>query len=260
MARNGAQAGATVSTGSVWTEAAWNEPAGLPARGTVLVIPGRGEEPALYRRLGRRLASDAYRVRVLPDPTISSAVTLDRVTGNLASPESPGPRVIAGSDTGALYAAILAASGELAGLDGLILAGMPTASNAPESRQGQRPSWPDELDCRTACTSHRTALNGSALRRGALFGPVPEGWLEAADLSRVKQPVLAIHGAADPVSPLSQARSWYRQAPAARLVSIADGRHDVLNDVTHRTVAATIVLFLERLRLGSDLPEIATAE
>jgi hypothetical protein len=40
-------------------------------------------------------------------------------------------------------------------------------------------------------------------------------------------------------------------------VTIAGGRHDVLNDVTHRTVAATIILFLERLRLGADLPEIA---
>jgi hypothetical protein len=42
-----------------------------------------------------------------------------------------------------------------------------------------------------------------------------------------------------------------------RLVTIAGGRHDVLNDVTHRTVAATIVLFLERLRLGAKMPEIA---
>jgi hypothetical protein len=34
----------------------------------------------------------------------------------------------------------------------------------------------------------------------------------------------------------------------------------VLNDVTHRTVAATIVLFLERLRLGAALPRIAMLE
>jgi hypothetical protein len=30
--------------------------------------------------------------------------------------------------------------------------------------------------------------------------------------------------------------------------------------VTHRTVAATIVLFLERLRLGPELPRIAIDE
>jgi len=90
--------------------------------------------------------------------------------------------------------------------------------------------------------------------------PAGTGWIEQADLSRVKQPVLGIHGAADPISPLADARERYRRAPAAQLVSIADGRHDALNDLTHRTVAATIVLFLERLRLGRDLPAIATSE
>ena len=51
---------------------------------------------------------------------------------------------------------------------------------------------------------------------------------------------------ADPVS-----------APAhlsgAQTAVIAGGRHDILNDVTHRSVAATIVLFLERLRHGADI-------
>jgi hypothetical protein len=66
-------------------------------------------------------------------------------------------------------------------------------------------------------------------------------------------PPLGLHGGADTISPLDQARGHY---PGA-LVTIAGGRHDVLNDVTHRTVAATIVPFLERLRLGADLPVIA---
>jgi hypothetical protein len=43
------------------------------------------------------------------------------------------------------------------------------------------------------------------------------------------------------------------------MVSIADGRHDAFNDITHRT-AATVILFLERLRLGADLPPIAVTE
>ena len=66
-------------------------------------------------------------------------------------------------------------------------------------------------------------------------------------------PPLGLHGGADTISPLDEARGHY---PGA-LVTIAGGRHDVLNDVTHRTVAATIVPFLERLRLGADLPVIA---
>ena len=37
---------------------AWDEPDGLMPRGTVVVVPGRGEVPAVYERFGRRLAAD----------------------------------------------------------------------------------------------------------------------------------------------------------------------------------------------------------
>ncbi len=247
---------------------AWDEPGGLTARGTLLIIPGRGEEPSLYERFGRRLSADAYRVRVLHDPTDDASLTLTQVTAQLASPATAGPRVLVGSDTGALYAVALAAAGDAGQADALILAGLPTLSQATPAPAGQpavapagtAPTWDEELEIRTSCPTHRGVLGRSAVRRGALFGPVPDGWLEQADLGQVKVPVLGIHGAADPVSPLASARARYRQARAAQLVSIAGGRHDVLNDLTHRTAAATVVLFLERLRLGADLPVIATSE
>ena len=35
----------------------WAEPDGLAPRGTLIVIGGRGEAPALYERFGRRIAS-----------------------------------------------------------------------------------------------------------------------------------------------------------------------------------------------------------
>ena len=73
-------------------------------------------------------------------------------------------------------------------------------------------------------------------------------------------PVLGLHGAADPVSPLAAVRERYAAAPHAELVSIAGGRHDAFNDITHRTAAATVVLFLERLRNGADLTPIAVRE
>lgn len=43
-------------------------PRGLLTRGTVVVVPGRGESRATYARFGRRLAADAYRVRVVDPP------------------------------------------------------------------------------------------------------------------------------------------------------------------------------------------------
>ncbi|MFI5064826.1 MAG: hypothetical protein ACHP9Z_12730, partial [Streptosporangiales bacterium] len=81
-----------------------------------------------------------------------------------------------------------------------------------------------------------------------------------ADLGAVDQPVLGIHGADDPVSSLADACARYAAAARAELVSIAGGRHDTLNDLAHRSVAATIVLFLERLRLGPQLPVVAVTE
>jgi alpha-beta hydrolase superfamily lysophospholipase len=233
----------------------WTEPEGIACRGTLVVVPGRGEQPAHYERFGRRVAADGYRVHAVADPTADPARTVSQVSGQLADPGTPGPRVLVGSDTGALFAAGLAATGQLPGLDGLVLAGLPTDEAGPGPG-----SWDQELDVRTACPAHRARLAGPGLRRGALYEPVPDGWTEWADLRAVPQPVLGLHGAGDPVSPLPAARARFAAAAAAELVSIAGGRHDVLNDVTHRTVAATIVLFLERLRLGPELPRIAISE
>jgi alpha-beta hydrolase superfamily lysophospholipase len=233
----------------------WAEPEGIAIRGTLVVIPGRGEQPAHYERFGRRVAADGYRVHAVTDPTLDAALPTSQISDLLTVPGTPRPLILAGSDTGALFAAGLAVTGQVPWLDALVLAGLPTTEASP------RPSsWEDELDTRTACPTHRGRLSGPGLRRGALYEPVPAGWAERADLGAVTQPILGIHGTDDPVSPLAGVRARYPAAASAELVSIAGGRHDVLNDVAHRTVAATIVLFLERLRLGADLPRIAIRE
>jgi pimeloyl-ACP methyl ester carboxylesterase len=250
------------------TAAYWTEPEGIAPRGTLVLIPGRGESPELYERFGRRISNDGYRVHAVADPVADPALATSQV---LAVAADVRPIVLVGSDTGALFAAGLVASGQVTGVDALVLAGLPaspepTASVAAEPGRvagGDEPlpdSWEAELAARTACPTHRGRLAGQGLRRGALYEPVPGDWESLADLGRLEQPVLGLHGAADPVSPLADARERYVQAPRAELVSITGGVHDVLNDVTHRTVAATIVLFLEQLRLGADLPPIAISE
>jgi pimeloyl-ACP methyl ester carboxylesterase len=242
--------------------ASWGEPDGIAPRGTLILIPGRGERPELYERFGRRIAADGYRVHVVADPVTDAALTTAQVLDLAAGVR---PLVLAGSDTGALFAAGLATSSAVADADALVLAGLPvTGDSTGESASGPAASsppasWDAELDSRTACPTHRGRLAGPGLRRGALYEPVPDGWAALADLERVAVPVLGLHGADDPVSPLDDARARYA-APRAELVSIVGGRHDALNDVTHRTVAATIVLFLERLRLGADLPPVAVSE
>jgi alpha-beta hydrolase superfamily lysophospholipase len=247
----------------------WTEPDGIAPRGTLILFPGRGELPGVYERFGRRIASDGYRIHEVTDP-VANATLAESQAARLASAAARGPRpvVLVGSDTGALFAAGLLASGRLGDCDALVLAGLPAAEAGPGPAGGSGLAglgavagrWEAELEARTACPTHQRRLAGPVLRRGALYDPVPDGWAERADLAALRQPVLGVHGTDDPVSPLPAARARYAAARHAELVSITGGRHDVLNDITHRTVAATIVLFLERLRLGPGQPAIAVSE
>ena len=239
------------------TAANWAEPDGIAPRGTLIVIPGRGEGPELYERFGRRIAGDAYRVHAVADPVADPALTTSQV---LAITAEVRPYVLVGSDTGALFAAGLVASGQVTGVDAVVLAGLPTAHSEPGgSGSASAESWEAEL----ARGPPAPPTAGGWRVRGCAGGRCSSrcgGWESLADLGKLAVPVLGLHGTADPVSPLDAARERYRQAPRAELISIAGGVHDVLNDVTHRTVAATIVLFLERLRLGAELAPIAVSE
>ncbi|MFC6063935.1 alpha/beta hydrolase [Streptomyces ochraceiscleroticus] len=231
----------------------WDEPEGIAPRGTLVLLPGRGEHGGVYERFGRRIAADGYRVRALGDATLDPAAVTDEAAKLLRDETLPGPRVLVGSDTGASYAAQLVARAA-PGLDALVLAGLPAGPHSIATA----PDWESELSQRTACPTHQGQLSAdTTFRRRALADAPPP---ELPALARVTLPVLGLHGADDTVSPLKEARHAYRPFPRAELVSLAGTRHDVLNDVTHRTAAATVVLFLERLRLSPELPSIAATE
>jgi hypothetical protein len=146
----------------------WTEAEGIACRGTLVVIPGRGEQPGHYERFGRRVAADGYRVHAVADPTADPAVIVSQVSGQLADPGTVGPRVLAGSDTGALFAAGLAATGQVPGLDAVVLAGLPTDEAGPGPG-----SWDQELDVRTACprASRPAVGSGPAPGRALRAGP-----------------------------------------------------------------------------------------
>ncbi len=213
------------------------------ARGTVVLLPGRGEHAGVYERYGQRLASDGYRVHVLDTPAEAPAAvsTVD------------GPVVLAGSDTGALHALALAGT---VPVQGLLLAGVPADGSAIGTD-----GWAEELEARTACPVHRARLtDDSGVTRGSLAAPVPRRLIEAASRARTDVPVLLLHGGHDLVSPVSTARALARRLPRAELVVVRGGRHDILNDVSHRSVAACVVQWLERLRGGADAPPILDVE
>src|ERR1700753_3439646 len=141
----------------------WTEPAGLNPRGTIVVIPGRGETPEVYERFGRRLSVDAYRVHAVANPVDDPALTEEQVKGLL---DGPKPFVLAGSDTGALFAVQLAASWRVPA-DALLLAGLPTTDDAA-SGSGD---WDAELEARTACPTPRGRQAGPTLQRAPAYEP-----------------------------------------------------------------------------------------
>ncbi|WP_344650167.1 alpha/beta hydrolase [Cryptosporangium japonicum] len=219
-------------------------PPGLNTRGTVLVVPGRGENQRTYARLGARLAADAYHVRVLSG--------VDEVAGAAADPDLVRPLVLIGADTGAASVGALVADGRTAA-DAVVLAGLPGyGTQGPES-------WDEELDTRTHCPTHRGVLTAEATP-GALSTAVDSALLDAAYGSTADLPHLLLVGDADPYADRAALTRVAKALPRARLAVVRDGHHDVLNDLQHRSVAAEIVGFLEALRDSDPLVPFVSVE
>ncbi|WP_374457762.1 alpha/beta hydrolase [Nocardioides sp.] len=227
------------------TVTAWDEPAGATPRGTLVVLPGRGETDASYARFGTRLSADAYKVRLVPVDLDDLTATRERVEKVLADESLPSPKVLVGADTGATLAATLV--GEVAA-DAAVIAGVALPGSTADG------TWEEQVDARTACPVHRSVLDGDLLLdRDALDRPLPWATVE---LSAPDKPVLVVHGTADRITSAAAATEPYLGAADARVWLVEGGRHDILNDVSHRSVAATVVLFLESLKLGAELPPV----
>ncbi|KZX19767.1 Alpha/beta hydrolase family protein [Rathayibacter tanaceti] len=220
----------------------FDEPEGIAARGTLIVLGGRGETPAVYERFGTRIARDAYRVRALGDATAPGV--REEALALLGDPEAVSPVVLVGSDAGASVALEIAATLPDA-VDAVIVAGLPVRAEGGEG-----------IAERTACPTHAGVLEREA-DAGARDAVLPPELLAVA-ASAVRAPLLALHGEADAISPAEEAVAVYRTAPRAEVHLLAGGRHDALNDATHRSAAATVVLFLERVKASAATAEIIT--
>jgi alpha-beta hydrolase superfamily lysophospholipase len=243
-------------------------PAELRTRGTVLVVPGRGEGRTTYTRLGKRLAADSYRVRVLRAPVIDEADiagSLDRLAAALTESVSDvaddgpvRPLVLAGADTGAAaLAALVGRSGPAAPWwpDAVVLAALPTYTEYHAA------GWDEELDVRTHCPVHRGVLTEDpSVRSGELSTAVPAALLEAVYGGAADLPHLLLVGDADPFTDREALSRFTKSLPSARLTSVHGAHHDVLNDLQHRSVAAEIVTFLEALRGAPPLEPIIAVE
>jgi alpha-beta hydrolase superfamily lysophospholipase len=246
----------------------WHQPQGIAPRGTLVVLPGRGEHPLVYERFGRRLAADGYQVHALGTAPDDHTEDVLAWAARAAGPDPVRPVILVGSDTGALQALHAAAGADQRlPVTGIIVAGAaptaaptapPTAVPAADIPQDAARPWEAELAARTACPAHRERLTeDEEFVRGRLDAPVPARLRAEA---RPAVPALVLHGGADPVTPLEQARGLVALLPRGTLGVVHDGLHDVLNDASHRTTAAVVVLWLERLRADPAARPILTVE
>ncbi|MGX9883242.1 alpha/beta hydrolase [Streptomyces sp. NPDC002276] len=228
-------------------------PEGLLVRGTILIVPGRGETRATYTRFGRRLAADAYRVRVVDAPDLATEDLTALATRLAEAAEDTAaengvvrPLVLVGADSGA--AAVAALLGQETGVrpDAVVLAGLPGRAPGTTATAG---SWDEELDVRTSCPAHRGNLTQDPeVRRGSLDDAIPEAVLAAAYEGEADVPVLFLVGDADPLADHEALAHTAKSLSRARLSVVHGAHHDVLNDLQHRSVAAEVVTFLETLR------------
>lgn len=219
--------------------ALWEPAPGVRVRGTLAVIGGRDESARVYERFGRRIATDGYVVGVFETAEQQEARAWLRA-------QDVPPRVLVGSDAGA--AAVLTALAERDEVDGAIVAGTPLGADDATA--------PDAA-ARTACPVHLGVLGdvSSHAEHGTARITLPDaGFLEG-----VAVPVLAVHGGADAIAPFEAATGYLAALPALEVVETVDGLHDALNDHSHRSVAAHVVLWLERLRAGDVSTPIVRA-
>lgn len=240
-------------------------PEGLRERGTVVVVPGRGETPATYRRFGARIAADAYPVTILAWPASSDPSRLGELGDQLADvvgrrgADLPRPLVLVGvDDSAAAVAALVATSAPTPAWwpDAVILAAPPGYG-----QHDLGTDWESELDARTHCPVHRGVLSGDpALARGALGDAISRDLLDLAYGSSSAVPHLVLVGDSDPIADRDALRRLAKGLPVARLTIIRGAHHDVLNDLQHRSVAAEVITFLEILRSGRPLQPILSPE
>lgn len=260
------------SRGRVFHEA-WH-PA-QAARGVVLLAHGYGEHLGLYDALGQRLTAEGLAVHALDfaghgrsdgpravveswDDNVADLLRLAAIAGDL----HPGaPTGIIGHSGGAVTAALVAlrspATAQAVVLSGGPLRRLPwvddeLATGLAETDGGEPTEFLSTQPEYVHALVHDPLTWKGGFRREMLLA-LREAWPELASgfgAGRPDVPVLVLHGTADPIVPVEDARWVAGQLSSARLVERTGDLHDVLNehdrDEVHDLVAEFLVSELVR--------------
>jgi len=227
----------------------------------VVFLHGFGEHTGLYHRYAFALNAkgiDVWAVDQLGHGlspgtrgdfgTIEASSALAEQLTQLAERTDPGlPLVAAGHSFGS----IVTLSRVLAEPDryrAAVISGAPLIPVAEmldtDSSFDLDPSWlsadPFYLDALQNDPLAFVGADGTALTR-----ELDRAWDRfGADLPTLAVPTLAVHGESDPVAAIGGVRAYAEQIDALELAEFPHGRHDILNDVSHREVAAVVSDFI----------------
>jgi alpha-beta hydrolase superfamily lysophospholipase len=257
-------------TGSVGQvhHAAWHPEDEVDA--VVVLLHGYGEHLGLYDPLARRLAAEGCAVHAVDavghgrsDGERAVIASLDHYVDDarrlveLARARHPGrPVVLGGHSVGALAAYLLALrSADL--VQALVLSGAPLRLLpwVEEELAADDAAEPVDVDPSEVFSTHPQYVHAllhdpltwhGGFRRETLLAIVA-AWPEARaglDAGRPDLPALFVHGEADPIVPLTDARANVGALPRATLATFQGDLHDVLNesdrDRVHDAVAAFV--------------------
>jgi alpha-beta hydrolase superfamily lysophospholipase len=256
----------------------WLPDRGLPdggARCAVVVLHGYGEHLGLYGPLAHRLVADGHAVHAMDavghgrsdgeraviaswDDVVDDA----RVLVDLVRAQHPtSPLVVVGHSGGALAAALLGLRDPQA-VDALVLSGGPLlrqdwVDGWLATGEGETPAG-DPTESMSTHPEYVHALLHDPLtwkggfRREFLLAVVAT-WPEIrAGLAagRPAMPVLVVHGEADPVVPVRDARAVAAQLPRATLRTFPGDLHDVLNEHDRGAVHDAVAGFVNSITAG----------
>ena len=155
------------------------------------------------------------------------------------------PLFIVGHSLGALTGVQMAARSPKR-LSGLVLTG-PAVAGRPDPMPddpifSQDPSYCDDATHDPLAISAPNAVEN--LRRAVSeFLPRLSSLVPLLDV-----PTLVVYGEHDVFTGMDTARRWTAELPHGELIVVPDSYHDILNDRSHRLVAAKICQFIEKYR------------
>jgi alpha-beta hydrolase superfamily lysophospholipase len=230
-------------------------------RAAVIFLHGFGEHTGLYHRYGFALNSagldlwavDQFGHGLTPGErgdfrSLEASSALGERLAELASAERPGiPLVAQGHSFGSVVTLfrLLDApdryrAGVVSGAPLIPVPALVDSDSTFELAPSQLSADPFYLDALENDPLAFVDADGGPLAR-----ELDRGWDRfGAELPALEVPTLAVHGSNDPIAPVGALRAYAEQIGPLSLFEVSGGGHDILNDVTHREVAAAIIDFI----------------